>query len=50
MQGELAKRMATIHAQVILDNVRQLDCPTKQKMELISAVQDLVRRDMNAQE
>ena len=35
MQDELSKRMATIHAQVILDKVRQLDCPTKQKVALI---------------
>jgi hypothetical protein len=46
MQDELAKRMATIHAQTILQNVRQLDCPISQKIELISAVQELVRRDM----
>lgn len=46
MQEELAKRVATIHAQAILEAVRQLDCPTEQKVELISAVQELVREDL----
>lgn len=46
MLDELAKRMATIHAQAILNTVSRLDCPTSQKIELISAVQELILRDM----
>lgn len=50
MQDELKKRIATIHAQAILDKVRQLDCPTQQKVQLIGAVQQLVREDMKREE
>ena len=46
MKDELAKRVATIHAQAILTSVAQLDCPTDQKIALIEAVQKRVREDM----
>ena len=46
MQEELAKRVATIHAQAILTSVAQQDCPTDQKIALIEAVQKLVREDI----
>lgn len=46
MKDELAKRVATIHAQAILTSVEQQDCPTDQKIALIEAVQKLVREDM----
>ena len=49
MLDELAKRMATIHAQAILNTVSRLDCPTSQKIELISAVQELILRDMESE-
>ena len=45
-KDELAKRVATIHAQAILTSVAQQDCPTDQKIALIEAVQKLVREDM----
>lgn len=47
MENELAKRVATIHAQAILTSVAQLDCPTDQKITLVEAVQKLVREDMS---
>ena len=46
MKDELAKRVATIHAQAILTSVAKQDCPTDQKIALIEAVQKLVREDM----
>ena len=46
MKDELAKRVATIHAQAILTSVAQQDCPADQKIALIEAVQKLVREDM----
>ena len=46
MKEELAKRVATIHAQAILASVAQQDCPADQKIALIEAVQNLVREDM----
>lgn len=46
MKDELAKRVATIHAQAILTSVAQQDCPADQKIAFIEAVQKLVREDM----
>jgi len=46
LQEELSKRVATIHAQAILDKVRELPCPVYQKVALIEAVQDLIKRDI----
>lgn len=48
MQEELAKRVATIHAQAILETVRQLECPTEQKIQLIEAVQKRIKEEMKA--
>lgn len=46
MKDELAKRVATIHAQAILTSVAQQACPTDQKIALIDAVQKVIREDM----
>ncbi len=40
---ELEKRVATIHAQAILDYIRRLECPLEQKLALIKAVQDSLK-------
>lgn len=45
MNEELAKRVATIHAQAILTNVAQQNYPTNQKIALIEAVQTLIREN-----
>lgn len=45
-QEELAKRVATVHAQAVLDKVKSLNCPTQQKNKLIDAVLEKIREDM----
>lgn len=43
---ELAKRVATVHAQLTLKYVTRLDCPVEQKNALIDAVLNQIREDM----
>lgn len=43
-QKELENRVAAIHAQAVLDQVKRLACPLAQKLDLIKAVQDSLRR------
>lgn len=42
----LAKRVATVHAQMVLERVSRLNCPTYQKVALIDAVQNSIRADI----
>lgn len=35
---ELARRVADVHAQVVLRRIKELNCPTNQKLELLDAV------------
>ena len=37
-QTELARRIAGIHAEIVLRQVQELSCPAEQKMELLEAV------------
>lgn len=37
---ELARRAAEVHAEFVADAVRRLDCPARQKLELLQAVLD----------
>ena len=36
--AELARRAATIHADAVLRQIKELSCPVEQKMELLEAV------------
>ncbi len=47
-QQELEKRVATIHAQAVLDSVRRQECPLEQKLELIRAVQNRLKEEMKS--
>lgn len=40
---ELARRVATVHAESVIAKVNRLNCPTKQKLELVDAVIDTVK-------
>lgn len=42
---ELAERVAGVHADFVLQYVRKLNCPSKQKEELIDAVIDTVKKE-----
>ena len=35
---ELARRVATVHAESVIAKINRLNCPTKQKLELVDAV------------
>ena len=35
---ELARRVATVHAESVIAKINRLNCPTKQKLELLDAV------------
>lgn len=40
---ELACRVATIHADSVIARINHLNCPTKQKMDLVDAVIDTAK-------
>ena len=40
---ELARRAAEVHAEFVADAVRRLECPARQKLELLQAVMDTVQ-------
>ena len=41
---ELARRVAAVHAESVIAKINRLNCPTKQKLELVDAVIDTVKR------
>ena len=47
---ELARRVATVHAESVITKINRLKCPTKQKLELVDAVIDTVKRRQKEQE
>lgn len=38
MQRELAKRVAVVHAQTVMEKLAALSCPVEQKVQLIDAI------------
>ena len=46
---ELARRVATVHTESVIAKINRLNCPTKQKLELVDAVIDTVKRKQKAQ-
>ena len=46
---ELARRVATIHAESVIAKINRLNCPSKQKLELVEAVIDTVKRRQKEQ-
>lgn len=41
---ELSRRVALVHADAVNRRLKELNCPEKQKLELLDAVIDTVRR------
>ena len=41
---ELSRRVALVHADAVSRRLKELTCPEKQKLELLDAVIDTVRR------
>ena len=41
---ELAERVAEVHAESVLQMVHKLDCPTKQKLQLLDEVVEAKKR------
>ena len=40
---ELAQRLADVHADAVISAINKLDCPLKQKLDLLQAVIDTTR-------
>jgi len=43
---ELAKRVATVHAQMVHSYISRLECPTGQKVALLDAIQKNIRAEI----
>ena len=41
--NELGKRVATAHADYVIEKIDRLNCPAKQKLELLQAVIDTIK-------
>ena len=37
-QEELSKKVAAVHAQTVMENIKSMSCPVEQKAELIEAI------------
>ena len=46
---ELAKRVADVHASAVIQRINVLNCPTKQKLELLDAIIEDARKRRNGQ-
>ena len=40
---ELAQRISQVHADFVISTIDKLNCPTKQKLELLQAVIDTIK-------
>ena len=47
---ELARRVAEVHADFVVSSINKLDCPIKQKLELLQAVIDTTKGTYKAPE
>lgn len=47
---ELARRVADVHADFVISSINKLDCPIKQKLELLQAVIDTTKGTYKALE
>ena len=45
---ELRRRMAIVHADAVLNSVQKLNCPTWQKIKLIDAIIEDVKKEAKA--
>ena len=42
-KAELAQRVASVHADAVIQHLKALNCPTSQKLELLDAVIETVK-------
>lgn len=49
-QKELAKRVATVHAQLIHGYISRMDCPSEQKIALLDAIQKNIHEEIKKEE
>lgn len=49
-QEELARRVSEIHAAAVIQRLKSLPCPTQQKLNLLDAVIDTVKKRSREQE
>ena len=47
---ELARRVADVHADFVISSINKLNCPIKQKLELLQAVIDTTKGTYNPPE
>ena len=47
-QKELAKRVAQVHAQTVVERIKSISCPIDQKAELIDAVKRIHKKEAGA--
>lgn len=45
-QEELAKRVATVHAQLIYNYISRLECSSEQKVALLDAIQENIHDEI----
>ncbi len=45
-QEELAKRVATVHAQLIYNYISRLECSTERKVALLDAIQENIHDEI----
>lgn len=45
MQRELSKRVATVHAQVVMEKIKALNCPLEQKVALLDAIIGYIEKE-----
>jgi hypothetical protein len=48
-QEELTKRVSEVHASAVIQRIKALNCPTKQKLELLDTIIEDARKRRNGQ-
>ena len=46
---ELRRRMAIVHADVVLNSVQKLNCPTWQKIKLVEAIIEDAKKEIESE-
>lgn len=46
-KAELVQRVTDVHVDIVNHKIRSLNCPTKQKLELIDAIIDTTKKRVN---
>lgn len=48
MQQELAKKVAAVHAQTVIEKIKSMPCPIEQKAALIDAIKEVHQNEDGA--